>query len=183
MLSMALLDEPLSRYSVSIQSMNQWLLIRFRGVTMLFLFVVTSSLALWGLCAPAWQRHHLLRWRKTEMGRQELGEGDRWEGPSRLFLVVPCCVAFHCAVVCRRKCKHLCFHISIFACLWPCDTKAFVVVEHNLLNMYQQRVCVCGLKWNLIIFFSACLFLDVSASISPYFVPATPLYSAEGSRN
>lgn len=46
MLSMALLDEKLSRYSVSIQSMNQWLLIRFQGVTMLFLFVVTSSLAL-----------------------------------------------------------------------------------------------------------------------------------------
>lgn len=143
MLSMALLDESLSRYSVSIQSMNQWLLIRFRGVTILFLFVVTSSLALWGLHAPAWQRRHLLRWRKGEVGRQELGEGDYWEGLSRLFLVVACCVVFHCAVVCRHKCRLLCFHISNIICLWPCGGNTFLVMEHNLLNMFQQRECVC----------------------------------------
>lgn len=141
MLSMALLDEPLSRYSVSIQSMNQWLLIRFRGVTMLFLFVVTSSLALWGLCAPAWQRHHLLRWRKREMGRQELGEGDHREGLSRLFLVVPCCIAFRCAVVCIRKCKHLCCHVSIF--VWPCDGKEICSKGAQFVKYVSAKsVCV-----------------------------------------
>lgn len=141
MLSMALLDEPLSRYSVSIQSMNQWLLIRFRGVTMLFLFVVTSSLALWGLCAPAWQRHHLLRWRKREMGRQELGEGDHREGLSRLFLVVPCCIAFRCAVVCIHKCKHLCCHVSIF--VWPCDGKEICSKGAQFVKYVSAKsVCV-----------------------------------------
>lgn len=46
-----------------------------------------------------------------------------------------------------------------------------------------ERVCVSGLKRNLINFFSVCLFLDVSATITSYFVPATLLYSAEKLRN
>ena len=41
------------------------------------------------------------------------GFGER-EKPSRLFLVIPCCVAFVC-------CERLCFRVSILACLWPCD--------------------------------------------------------------
>ena len=39
-------------------------------------------------------------------------------------------------------------------------------------------VCVSSLKQNLINF-SVCLFLDVPADISPYFVTAPPFYSAE----
>ena len=159
---MALLDELLSRYSVSIQSMNQWLLIRFRWVTMLFLFVVTSSLALWGLRAPAWQRRLLLRQRKREMGRQELGEGDHWEGPSRLFLVVPCCLALHRAVLCGHKCKHL--------CLGLCSHGAGRCIG-------RERVCLPHDKtW--LIWFPVCLFWVLLLLSCSYFAHATWLYSA-----
>lgn len=118
------------------------------------------------------------KWGDRNWGRG-IVERDR-QGCFLSFLVV-----LRFAVLLRAgvKCKHLCFHISIFVCLWPCDSKAFAVMEHNLWNMYQQRVRVSGLKWNLINFFSVCLFLDVSASISPHFVPTTPLYSAEESGN
>lgn len=154
MLSMALLDEPLSRYSVSIQSMNQWLLIRFQGVTMLFLFVVTSSLALWGLCAPAWQRHHLLWWRKREMGRQELGDGNHWKRPSRLFLSISCYVMFHTGI-----------NVSICVFMNHSDCNKTSVIIENSLSMFSNthQVRIQSLNW-LSFFF---LLLSLPNILSP----------------
>lgn len=143
MLSMALLDEPLSRYSVSIQSMNQWLLIRFQGVTMLFLFVVTSSLALWGLCAPARQRRHLLWWRKSEKwGDRNWGMGiiekDR-QGFFFSFLVMLRSVSLLCVdmkayigvLICRFLAAYnICSHVKINP--WLSITyQLMILLEHR----------------------------------------------------
>lgn len=130
-LSMAWLDELLSWYSVSIQSMNQWILIRFRGVTALFLFVVTSAPALWGLLAPVWQRHHLLRkeedrkWGDSNRGRGSLRGDVKAVSSSRCVLSHSPWCAF---VLLWINLAHACM------CVCPWDNNECTVLEHSLLN-------------------------------------------------
>lgn len=157
-LSVAWLDEPLSRYSVSIQSVNQWFLIRFRGVTALFLFVVTPppprplrDVSL----LPSDKGTTSLEKRKTETRRQEPGEG-----------------------IIERRCQGCCFSSSrcvLLRLLWC----TFVLLCINLVcvcvcvSMGQNWMCspgtqfvkyqhgVSALQWNQIfceIFFFFCSF-------------------------
>lgn len=58
--------------------------------------------------------------------------------------------------------------------------KAFA---ENSMSMYQQKVCMSSIIWNLINFFYVCLLMDVPSIISPYFAPASPLHSADELRN
>lgn len=134
--SVAWLDELLSRYSVSIQSMNQWILIRFRGVTALFLFVVTPAPALWGLLAPVWQKHHLLPKEETGMRRQEPGEGTIERGRQGCFFSSSPCV-----LSCWQQCAFMLLRINrARACMC---VRAHVLVSES---MGQQWMCRPGTR-------------------------------------
>lgn len=120
---------------------------------------------------------------REKWGDRNWGRGDHWEGGVKAVscsslsrCLLPCC----CVCVRRCKCKHLCFHVSIFVRLWPCDSDACAVMEHNLLNI--SRVClVYDNTWLL---FSPCVYSWIFLLLlSQYFAPATPLYSAEELEN
>lgn len=56
------------------------------------------------------------------MRRQEVGEGGSLEGGS--VEVASCSVVFCYAAACRCWCKRAVVLLSIFLCLWPCDSIA-----------------------------------------------------------